>query len=268
MLKKEEMDRVLVYLSKKYQGHYDGILNALKVKEEAPDDKVKDANARVHSNVVTIIDNKYPEYLKDVDNPPIVLYTAGDIAMLNNGRDTEAYISVEGVRAFTRIKPLYDSKGNVSLNYCFACEDESLLDRIINDCKEHQMPLRDYDLDNTKNDKNLIDVVVIERGKSPYMITIPDTLESYQSIVGRYIEVVPINDRVVILCDDEGKLKGKPANRRFENDVICGTFIVIGMDGENFRSLTTQEAKATQMRFDKTISNKQDKDLFKKISRH
>lgn len=49
---------------------------ALMAKEEAPEDKVKVANASVHSNVVTIVDEEYPDYLKDIDNPPIVLYTA------------------------------------------------------------------------------------------------------------------------------------------------------------------------------------------------
>lgn len=265
-MKNEEMNEVLVYFSKKYHGRNNDILNALKVKEEAPKDDVKVANAGVHSNVVTIIDDSYPDFLKETDDPPIVMYTVGDITMLNDVRETGAYISDEGVRVFTRIEPSYDSKGSVSLDYCFASEDEALLDRIINECKEREIPLRDHDLDNLKKDNELIDVVVIEKGKAPYMMTIPNKLESYQSIVGGNIEAVPVSDHTVILCDDEGKLKGKPANRYFKNDVICGTFIVIGTDGENFRSLTSQEAKDTQIRFSKSITNGLVKGMTKKMS--
>lgn len=265
-MKNKEMNEVLVYLSKKYHSCNNDIFKALKAKEEAPEDKVKVANASVHSNVVTIADEEYPDYLKDIDNPPIVLYTAGDIAMLNDDHEIGAYISDAGVRVFTRIEPLYDSAGNVSINYCFASEDEALLDRIVNDCKKRQMPLRDYHLDFAKNDKDLINVVVIARGKAPYMTTITNKLECYQSIVSGNIEVVPVSDHTVILCDDEGKLKGKPANRYFKNDVICGTFIIIGTDGKNLRSLTSQEAKDTQMRFSKSITNGLVKGMTKKMS--
>ena len=37
-------------------------------------------------------------------------------------------------------------------------------------------------------------------------------LEELQAIVGGYIEVLPINNKEVLVCDEEGKLKGYPLN--------------------------------------------------------
>ena len=49
---------------------------------------------------------------------------------------------------------------------------------------------------------------------------------------------------VAIICNDEGKLNGLPLNRAIYNedkemiDIIAGTFLVVGLGGENFTSLS------------------------------
>lgn len=53
---------------------------------------------------------------------------------------------------------------------------------------------------------------------------IVDTLEAMQSIVGGYIEVVGLSEENVIVCNEEGRILGLPANALG----ICGTLIVLG----------------------------------------
>lgn len=267
MLTKSEMNDVLIYLSKKYNGRFDEIYKALQQKEEAPQDAVKEACGTVHSNTVTIIDGEYPEFLKNIDNPPIVLYTSGDIHMLNDVNDVSVHMREDGVRIFTRLETSYDQSTELNLNYCFASENEELLDRILNDCKKHDMPLRDYHF--TLSNDDLISVIVNERGKTPYVTKVHNDLKNYQSIIGGNIEVVPLDSRYVVLCDAEGKIKDRPGNLKIGNDTICGTIIIAGISpsGEKFRSLTEKEAKEVQIWLNnlKTSKSKNEKAIGLKI---
>ena len=60
------------------------------------------------------------------------------------------------------------------------------------------------------------------------------TLDSLQKIVGGYIEAVTIAPKVVILCDEEGRLKGKPYNCTVNGISFVGDIIVVGTKGEEF----------------------------------
>ena len=90
----------------------------------------------------------------------------------------------------------------------------------------------------------MIKVLVIEPKKKPVVREIEDTLESLQSIVGGYIEVVyPFDDPVGVICNDEGKLIGLQPNRALYHngeiyDLLVGTVIVAGLGAEDFCSLT------------------------------
>ena len=73
------------------------------------------------------------------------------------------------------------------------------------------------------------------------VIEIPNTLEALQEAVGGYIEVVHIFSEIVLICDEEGRIKGKSINP-YSND-IRGDFILCGIaDGEP-RSLSYDEKK-------------------------
>ena len=89
--------------------------------------------------------------------------------------------------------------------------------------------------------------LVIEPGKDPYVKEIAFTLKSMQNEVGGYIEACyPFTDPVALICDEEGKLKGKPLNRYLKGpdgkpyDYITGTCIVVGLKGEHFAPLDQQ----------------------------
>ena len=49
-----------------------------------------------------------------------------------------------------------------------------------------------------------ITVLKVEPGKSPETVTMPNTLDAMQKMVGGYIEVLPLSD-VCLVCNEDGK---------------------------------------------------------------
>lgn len=95
-----------------------------------------------------------------------------------------------------------------------------------------------------------IRVLEVRPGKRPELIEIENSLEGLQNAVGGYIETVPepgLPEDCVIICDEEGKLKGKPCNRALWDidgdicDVICGTFLIAATNGDELRDMTDEE---------------------------
>lgn len=85
-------------------------------------------------------------------------------------------------------------------------------------------------------------IVMVEPGKPAYVTEIPHTLEAEQKAVGGLIEIVYLDDGGILVCNDEGKLRGLEGNRRLDNgSIIAGPFFIVGDGGEDFRSLTDPE---------------------------
>lgn len=103
-----------------------------------------------------------------------------------------------------------------------------------------------------------IQVLIVEPHLRPYGATICPSLRSMQDIVGGCIQVAHDGlwrDGAVIVCNEEGKLAGLPANRALRDseakvqDVLHGTFMVVGTAGEDFTSLTPQQFADWKDRF-------------------
>lgn len=97
-----------------------------------------------------------------------------------------------------------------------------------------------------------IKVVLCEPGKLAKTATIEAFLESYQKIVGGYIEAYyPFEEPVCIVCNEEGKINGLPLNRAVYADpdrgemldIIAGTFFICDCSGENFGSLSSEQLR-------------------------
>ena len=82
-------------------------------------------------------------------------------------------------------------------------------------------------------------ILIVEPMKSPRRADIPHSLGAMQQAVGGYIEAVyPFDDPVVLVCDEEGKLKDKPPNLYIpRKDIIVGTFFLCGQGEEDFTDL-------------------------------
>ena len=94
---------------------------------------------------------------------------------------------------------------------------------------------------------NEITVLKVEPGKAPETVTIPNTLEAAQKMVGGYIEVLNV-DNACLVCNEDGKLTGLEGNRRLGNDIITGTFFLTGCtDDGDFCSLTPEQMEWLQL---------------------
>lgn len=74
---------IIIHLAIKYQGDWNRIYEAIKVKESVDKDDIVDSLATLTSGVITIIDDDYPESLKRIYKPPFVLFYHGDKALLD-----------------------------------------------------------------------------------------------------------------------------------------------------------------------------------------
>ena len=69
--------------------------------------------------------------------------------------------------------------------------------------------------------------------KVGHMTWISDSLKNLQNIVGGYIEAVGFGD-MIILCDEEGRIKKKPTNCKIGRTKFVGTIVAVGSNGEEF----------------------------------
>lgn len=78
--------------------------------------------------------------------------------------------------------------------------------------------------------------VIIKRPDEKYghVCNISTKLENLQKTVEGHIETVQAVNGAIILCNEEGKLKGLEPNMWYFHDRLVGTIIVIGSDGEEF----------------------------------
>ena len=77
-------------------------------------------------------------------------------------------------------------------------------------------------------------------GMLPEPREIPNTLEELQASVGGYIETLTIASDVTIICNEEGRLQGLPYNCTFLGVDFVGPILFVGIDGEEFASLSPE----------------------------
>lgn len=92
---------------------------------------------------------------------------------------------------------------------------------------------------------------------APEVVTLKNDLRSLQEAVSidapsvGLIEIVNLDSKTAILCNEEGKLIGLQPNRHLGCDVLCGVFYVVGQDGKG--NLTSLSPKGIE-RFQKTFA--------------
>lgn len=86
--------------------------------------------------------------------------------------------------------------------------------------------------------ENVIKILAIRRDENPCLMHINNELEELQKFVGGYIEVVPLTENILLICNEEGKIKGlKPSCIVWRGNVfdsINGDCFLCGIDGEEF----------------------------------
>jgi hypothetical protein len=77
---------VLGYLSIKHSGDWVKVYNSIKAKESISTAEVEQVISECKNNFITILDEEYPEFLKNIYRPPLVLFYKGDISLLKEKR--------------------------------------------------------------------------------------------------------------------------------------------------------------------------------------
>lgn len=85
-------------------------------------------------------------------------------------------------------------------------------------------------------------VLKFEPGKAPEKVIMPNTLEALQAAVGGDIDVRDLDSDASLICNEDGKTMGLPANRRIGPDIIAGTFLIVGCADGDFCSLSDDAA--------------------------
>ena len=101
-------------------------------------------------------------------------------------------------------------------------------------------------------------VLMIEPGKAPRRLELSHSLEEMQKAVGGFIQILyPFGEPVALVCNEEGKLLGLPANRALRDekgriyDIVAGTFFLCGAPegSDRFESLTEEQASYFSKQF-------------------
>ena len=64
-----------------------------------------------------------------------------------------------------------------------------------------------------------------------------NTLEAFQDAVGGYIETVTLCTDLVLICNEEGRIRGLPYNTTICGCQFYGPVVAVGVKGEDFASL-------------------------------
>lgn len=97
------------------------------------------------------------------------------------------------------------------------------------------------------NECGKIKLVVQNPGEISRIVTIPNTLEAMQEVIGGYIETVTLPNGLVLVMDEEGRLKGLRENVRcVQFGTIVGRIFITAAEGESFRSLTVDEIQSAR----------------------
>lgn len=95
-------------------------------------------------------------------------------------------------------------------------------------------------------------VLMVEPMKNAYVKEIDGSLKSMQELVKGTIQAIyPFEDRVALVCNDDGKLLGMQPNRDLpeSQDIIVGPFFICGLGKEDFVSLTDEQVEQYMKRF-------------------
>lgn len=125
-----EMRDILAVLAMKYNGELLPILRALERNEQVNSSMFQEFKSNLKYNYVTLIDDHYPELLKHVENPPIVLFYKGNLELIDLDHHIIARSSDEGVRMLHVIDPEFTSKG-IRMDYVMACECHDDMDMLM-----------------------------------------------------------------------------------------------------------------------------------------
>ncbi|MGM9639730.1 MAG: DUF3846 domain-containing protein [Faecousia sp.] len=96
-----------------------------------------------------------------------------------------------------------------------------------------------------------MNVLVVEPDFAPYEKEINGLSEMQETVGGLIQAIYPFEEKVAVVCNEEGILLNLPFNRSMEGGYggVFGTFFVCGLSEEDFCSLTPAQMETYQKKF-------------------
>ena len=83
--------------------------------------------------------------------------------------------------------------------------------------------------------KNEINILIKRPGSDTWEPRkVKNDLHTLQELVDGYIEIVNIGHHVVVVCDEEGRIKGKPFCATINDIDFVGTVLMVGTKKDEF----------------------------------
>ena len=108
------------------------------------------------------------------------------------------------------------------------------------------------------NEAKKLQILLVRPGEEPKIVEIADELSEMQRLVGGFIqEIMPFDEEVALVCNEEGKFRELPLNRAIRDeegeimDIIAGDFFLCSAPimSENFESLSKEQMEKYQEMF-------------------
>ena len=147
-------DTILLYFALKYDGNFNKIYHAIDTNERIDFADFNKLISTVKHKYITIVDPRYPNYLKDKANPPIMLFYHGNIKLFENEFVEPKYATLDsGNRFISTAYPVLDDPSFV-FDYVIMAESQKDLDYLIEHVNKKGIPLKCYEQTKLKNEKN------------------------------------------------------------------------------------------------------------------
>ena len=82
-----------------HEGEFKKIIADIRAKKILPDEDIIRLNRKMRSKAITIMDSNYPEYLRHMSYPPLVLFYYGDISLIAKPTDCLGVVGTRGPSA-------------------------------------------------------------------------------------------------------------------------------------------------------------------------
>lgn len=142
-------DKILLYFALKYDGNFNKIYNAISRHEPIDFTDYNQTIGTLKHKYITMLDSRYPDYLKDKANPPIVLFYHGNLKLFENEFVEPKYAELEsGNRFISTAYPVLDDPTHFVFDYVIMSESQKDLDFLIKHVNQKGVPLKNYEKTN------------------------------------------------------------------------------------------------------------------------
>lgn len=91
-------------------------------------------------------------------------------------------------------------------------------------------------------------ILIVEPNKEPYTKSVQDIEQALIEIIGE-LAYFTLKSKIDLVYNAEGKINNLPFNRVIADDVLCGTFAIVGHFGDDWCSLTSKQIRFYKKQF-------------------